>query len=134
MAICDGAGRPIGFSLHSADEHESQCVEDVLESIPPADLPEKIIGDRAYDSQNLQHHLAADWEIILDAPLRKNNKQLIDSDQTINKTDRKNRWKIERLFSWMKGFRRVNTRWDYHPEHFLSWVFLAATVILFFRF
>jgi hypothetical protein len=132
MVVCDSSGQPLGFSLHAADTHEIKCVEDVLESIPTKNLPQKIFGDKAYDAQNVQHGLNADWGLILYAPLRKNNKQIVrDSKDEI---DKKNRWKIERLISWLKNFRRVNMRWEYHPENFLSWVFLAATLIAFNRF
>jgi transposase len=130
MAICDGIGRPLGFSIHGADQHETQCVEDVLESVNVANLPSEIFGDKAYDSQGLQHSIEEKWEITLDAPLRKNSTQIVHEI----KEGRKSRWKIERLFSWIKSFRRTNIRWEYHPENFLSWIFLAASIILFFRF
>ena len=131
MAICDGTGRPTGFSLHGADQHETQCVEDVLESVSKDNIPKKIFGDKAYDSQGLQSVLALKWGVDLSAPLRRSNKQII-SDKTI--PWQKGRWKIERLFAWIKSFRRTNTRWEYHPESFLSWIFLSASLILFFRF
>jgi len=80
----------------------------------------------------VQHGLNADWGIILRAPLRKNNRQIVRDPK--DEIDKKNRWKIERLISWLKNFRRVNMRWEYHPENFLSWIFLAATLITFNRF
>ena len=96
-------------------------------------LPDKIFGDKAYDSQGLQRTIAQESGIELNAPLRKNSTQV----REINNRDikhEKGRWKIERLFSWLKGFRRINARWEYHPENYLSWIFLAATMIIFFRF
>jgi hypothetical protein len=133
MAICDGAGKPLGFSIHGADTHETNCVEDVLEAVSPQYIPAQIFGDKAYDSQGLQQVIALEWDVDLHAPLRKNNKQIIQSDQ--KKHDwHESRWKIERLFSWLKGFRRINMRWEYYPENYLSWIFLSASMILFFRF
>lgn len=106
----------------------------MLESIHPINLPSRIFGDKAYDSQGLQQDIALNWGIELHAPLRKNNKQVIEESNHQIERGKKNRWKIERLFSWLKGFRRINIRWDYHPENFLSWVYLAAALILFVRF
>jgi len=36
------------------------------------------------------------------------------------------RWKVERLFAWMHNFRRLVTRWEYHIENFLGFVYLAC--------
>ena len=119
--------------MHSADQHETKCVEDVLEAIAPENLPTTLFGDKAYDSQGLQFDIAKNWEIEFDAPLRANSTRIVE-EQEHDAQDRKSRWKIERLFSWIKSFRRTNMRWEYHPENFLSWIFLAATIILFSRF
>ena len=133
MAVCGGVGEPLGFSIHGADIHETKCVEDVLEAVSPANIPKQIFGDKAYDSQGLQHGLAAERDVELSAPLRKNSRQMLESDRK-KQNWQKDRWKIERLFSWLKGFRRINMRWEYHPENFISWILLAAAIILFFRF
>jgi hypothetical protein len=133
MAICDGAGRPLGFSIHGADNHETQCVEDVLEAISPANLPSKLFGDKAYDSKGLQFDIDQNWEIELDAPVRKNSSRVVNGDEE-TENHRKSRWKVERMFSWIKTYRRANMRWEYHAENFLSWIYLAASIVLFLRF
>lgn len=105
----------------------------MLESIAPCQLPQQIFGDKAYDSQGLQQAIAIEWQIDFSAPLRALNKQIVEKDQ--NDTHwQKSRWKVEQLFAWLKCFRRINARWEYHPENFLSWIFIAASLILFFRF
>lgn len=104
---------------------------DALESVSQNNLPQQIFGDKAYDSQGLQNELALEWGVELSAPLRRSNKQII-LERPISW--QKGRWKIERLFAWIKSFRRTNSRWEYYPENFLSWIFLAASIILFFRF
>ena len=40
------------------------------------------------------------------------------------------RWKVERLFAWLKQFRRINTRWDRYAENFLGFLQLGCIVIL----
>ncbi|MEO6096999.1 MAG: transposase [Fibrobacteria bacterium] len=42
----------------------------------------------------------------------------------------KRRWKIERVFAWMKNFRRLCNRWEYKSVNFLGFAKLAAIVIL----
>jgi transposase len=133
MAICDGTGRPLGFSIHGAGKYETKCVEDVLEAISSANLPTSVFGDKAYDSQGLQFDIDQNWEIVLDAPVRKNSTRVVNDDEE-TETNRKCRSKVERMFSWIKTFRRTNMRCEYHPENFLSGIYLPASIILFFRF
>jgi transposase len=40
------------------------------------------------------------------------------------------RWKIERLFSWLKNFRRICNRWEHKAENFAGFVKLGTIMIL----
>jgi transposase len=40
------------------------------------------------------------------------------------------RWKIERLFAWLKNFRRIGSRWERYADNFLGMVQLGCTLIL----
>jgi transposase len=42
----------------------------------------------------------------------------------------KRRWKVERLFSWLKRFRRIAVRWETKADNYLGFVQLGAAVIL----
>ena len=42
----------------------------------------------------------------------------------------KRRWKIERVFAWMKNFRRLCNRCEYKSVNFLGFAKLAAIVFL----
>ena len=53
MAISDGHGLPLAVYVASASPHETRLVEATLENRFFADLPERLIGDRAYDSDQL---------------------------------------------------------------------------------
>jgi hypothetical protein len=53
MAIADDHSLPLAVSVESASPHESQLVEGVLGQIFLDLLPERLIGDRAYDSDRL---------------------------------------------------------------------------------
>lgn len=116
-----------------AQATKAKCVEDVLDDIAPENLPTTLFKDKAYDSQGLQFDVAQNWGIECDAPLHVNNMGIVEEKER-DSQNRKSRWKIKRLFSWIKSFRRTNMRCEYHPENFLSWILLAAAIILFFRF
>ena len=93
-----------------------------------ADLPQRLIGDKAYDSDPLDAELAeAGVEMI--APHRRNRKK--PKTQDGRKLRRyKRRWKVERFFSWLYNFRRLPVRYEYHAANYLTFVQLACIVIL----
>ena len=53
MAIADGHGLPLAVHVASASPHETKLVEPTLERRFLAESPERMIGDRAYDSDPL---------------------------------------------------------------------------------
>ena len=57
MAIADRAGLPIAIYEESATPHEVTLVERTLESRFTYDKPERLIGDKAYDSDPLDERL-----------------------------------------------------------------------------
>jgi transposase len=42
----------------------------------------------------------------------------------------KRRWKVERLFAWLKRWRRLSTRWEHKAENFLGLLHLMCAVLL----
>lgn len=59
MAITDAGGAVLSISVQSASPHEVTLVERTLEDRLVEELPEKLIGDKAYDSDALDERLAA---------------------------------------------------------------------------
>src|SRR6202165_2884557 len=68
MAISDGHGLPLAVHVASASPHETKLVEATLEQRFFADLPERLIGDRAYDSDRLDERLMQHYGIEMIAP------------------------------------------------------------------
>lgn len=95
-----------------------------------ADVPERLIGDKAYDSDPLDEQLMREGGIEMIAPHRCNRRadRKTQDGRTLRRYCR--RWKIERLFSWLYNFRRLVVRWEYHAENYLGLLHLACTVIL----
>lgn len=95
-------------------------------------LPQRLIGDKAYDSDPLDQRLAAKGVQMI-ARHRKNRRQPKTQDGRALKC-MKRRWKIERVFAWLQNFRRLVTRYERRAENFLGFVHLAFIVIALRRF
>lgn len=127
MAVADGAGFPLALSVGSASPHEVTFVEDTLEKRLVKEKPERLIGDRAYDSDPLDEKLAKQG-VQLIAPHKTNRKKPKTQDGRALRRYRK-RWKVERLFAWLQNYRRVLVRYDYYLENYLAFVQLACILI-----
>src|SRR6266849_4065317 len=121
MAISDGHGLPLAVHVASASPHETKLVESTIQQRFLAETPERLIGDRAYDSDPLGVQLVA--------PHNSTRSRKATQDGRVLRRYRR-RWKIERLFAWLHNFRRVVIRWEFYPENFLGMVQLACAVIL----
>jgi len=114
-------------SVDSASPAECQLVEYVLAGSFLDQLPKRLIGDRAYDSDALDRTLHEEYGIEMIAPNRRNRSR----SQDARKLRRyRRRWKVERPFAWMHNFRRIVTRWEHHIENFLGFVRLACLHLL----
>jgi transposase len=127
MAVVDGNGLPVGVRIESASPHEVKLVESTLDAVATTGSPERIIGDKAYDSDALDARLEEERGIQLIAPNRRNRTKSQDG-RPLRRYRR--RWKVERLFAWLQNFRRLVTRWEYHADNFLGFVQLGCIVIL----
>jgi IS4 transposase len=113
----------------SASPHEITLVDDTLDACFLKNVPEKIIGDLAFDSDPLDKHLAKEQGVELIAPHRNNRLKSATQDGRVLRRYKK-RWKIERLFAWLQNFRRLVVRYEYHLENFLAMIQLGCIVIL----
>lgn len=90
--------------------------------------PDRLIGDKAYDSDALDHRLWEERGIEMISPNRSNRKRRTQDGRALRRYVR--RWKIERLFAWLQNFRRLVTRWERHAENFQGFVYLGCICIL----
>jgi transposase len=128
MAVVDGKGLPLGVTIHSASPAEVKLAEEVIESIPGKTLPDRLIGDKAYDSDPLATRLCEKYGIELIAPNRRHRRYKTQDGRPLRRYRR--RWKVERFFAWLNNFRRLPTRWEYHWQNYLGMMELACIVIL----
>jgi transposase len=102
-------------------------VEYVLAGSFLDELPARLIGDKAYDSDKLDQRLSEAYGIEMIAPNRSRRSKTQDG-RPLRRYRR--RWRVERLFAWMQNFRRLVIRWEYHIENFLGFVHLACLKML----
>ncbi len=57
VAAVDGAGLPVAVGIASASPHEVKVLEAALDEALLDELPERLIGDKAYDSDKLDERL-----------------------------------------------------------------------------
>ncbi|MCW5206217.1 transposase [Desulfobulbus sp. F5] len=120
---------PVAVCLASASPHEVKLAEAVLESCFLAALPEKFVGDKAYDSDDLDKYILEKHGVEMIFPFRRRRKKPKTQDR--RKLRRyKRRWKVERLFAWLQNFRRLVVRYERHLGNFLAFLQLACSVIL----
>ena len=127
MAVADGAGLPLAVSVGSAAPHEVTLVEDTLDKRFIEEMPERLIGDRAYDSDLLDASLQKQG-IEMIAPHKSNRKKPATQDRRVLRRY-KRRWKIERLFAWLQNFRRIQVRHDRSLNNYLAFVLLGCMII-----
>ena len=127
MAMADRNGLPISVGIASGERHETQLVLDTLDTRFVEELPERLIGDRAYDSDPLDAQLA-ERGVEMIAPHRGRRKEKTQDGRPLRRYRR--RWHIERLFAWMMRFRRLVTRYEQKADNFLAFTKLACVAIL----
>jgi transposase len=129
MALVDANGLPISVTVHSAQPHEVKLAFDLVQNCWTGDLPDRVIGDKAYDSDALDQELA-EYGVEMIAPHRRSRKPENKTQDGRVLRRYKRRWKIERFFAWLQNFRRLVTRWDRKVEHFAGFLQLATIIIL----
>jgi len=134
MVVADGKGLPLGVSVHAASPAEVTLAQEALKTVrvrrragSSRTRPERLIGDKAYDSDKFRRQLRA-MGIELIAPHRVNRRKKATQDgRALRRYCR--RWKIERSIGWLGNYRRVVTRWDHNVHIFLAFVIIACLLI-----
>jgi len=100
-----------------------------LDEILTSHYPDRLIGDKAYDSDKLDEKIQAIYGTKLISPHKANRKKAATQDgRELRRYVR--RWKVERLFAWLHNFRRIVTRWEYKLENYVGFVKLGIMKIL----
>jgi transposase len=129
MAVADRNGLPIAAWIGSGERHETRLVAETLEERFVEEIPERLIGDKAYDSDKLDAEIEKRFGTRVIAPHRAGRRRAKTQDGRELRRYRR-RWKVERVFAWLQQFRRLVTRWEFHADNFLGFLHLGCLVIL----
>jgi len=137
MVVVDGQGVPLGIHVAPASPAEITLVDATLKTIRVRRgrrhrQPERLIADRAYDSDALRARMAARGITVI-VPYRENRTVRRYEDRRQLRRYR-HRWIIERTFAWFGGFRRLLIRHERFTSMYCSLLYFAAALIALRRF
>ena len=124
--ITDAQGVPLAAILTAANSHDVTQLIALVDAIPPIRgkrgrprrRPERVQGDRGYDSEPHRQELRA----------RKIEPVLAKRCTAHGSGLGTYRWVVERTLSWLHQFRRLRIRWERLPE--IHEAFLSIGCIL----
>lgn len=123
--MSDALGNPLAFSLSGGERHDCPHAEPLLQAcLPSADEQaqvEAVLADKGYDSDALVEAVES-MEAVAVIPSRKNRKQARLHDAELYAE----RNRVERLFGWLKQYRRVATRYEKTVVGYASFVHVAC--------
>lgn len=125
MALTDRDGFPLSIHIADGNRHDISLTDATLDAAFVAELPPRLIADKAWDSNALRVRLREERDIELISPNRRCSRKSQDK-RPLRRYKR--RWKVERFFAWLKRFRRLGTRYEYKAENFLALLLLGCVV------
>ena len=117
-ALVDAEGRPIRLKLTEGQAHDGRSASDMFDTVGAGTI---LLGDRAYDSDELRAMLSARgaWANIRPMPNRIRH-------PPFSSWVYRQRNAVERFFNKLKHFRAVATRYDKRDDNYLASVQLAS--------
>lgn len=129
MIMVDAKGLPIAVNTGSASLHESSLVEPLFDFVVTVDFPEKLIGDKAYDSDKLDKAMA-DQGVDMISPHRSNRKSENKTQDGRKLRRYKRCWIVERTIGWFQDYRRLCMRWEKSTAMFQGFINLTCAILL----
>ena len=127
MVMVDARGLPVAVDTMSASPHESKLVQSLFDFMLTSVTPDRLIGDKAYDSDALDDLLAAEGTDLI-APHRSNRRKKTQDGRMLRRYKR--RFTVERTIAWIQHFRRLCIRWEKSTIMFQAFLHLGCSIIL----
>ncbi len=119
-AAVDALGNPLKLTLTQGQQSDFTQAETLICDY----RSDAVIGDKGYDSDKFVAFIEVqEAEAVI--PSRKNRKEQREIDENLYK----DRNKVERFFNRIKHYRRIATRYDKTARNYLSFVYLASTMV-----
>ncbi|GJQ28755.1 MAG: DDE transposase [Phycisphaerae bacterium] len=129
MVLVEARGLPVAVTTGSAGPHESKLVQRLFDFMLTIETPQRVIGDKAYDSDALDEALEAQG-IEMIAPHRKNRSPENATQDGRPLRRYKRRGAVERTISWFQNFRRLCIRYEKSAALFQAFLHLGCSIIL----
>lgn len=129
MVLVDARGLPVAVETMSVAPHESTLVQCLFDFMLTEEAPERIIGDKAYDSDPLDEALA-EQGIEMIAPHRRNRKPENKTQDGRALRRYRHRWIVERTIGWIQNYRRLCIRWEKSTLLFQGYLHFACALLL----
>jgi transposase len=125
--LTDAGGIPLAAKVTAANDHDVTQLLPLAVAIPPVGgkpgpprrLPERLQGDRAYDSED--HRRILRWLGITPILARRNT----ENGSGLGK----HRWVVERTLSWLHQYRRLRVRYERRVDIHQAFVDLGCILI-----
>jgi putative transposase len=118
--MSEALGNPLRFLLTAGQEADISHAKALVGEY----RPKAFIGDKGYDADHFLLWLK-EQNIEQVIPPRRSRKEQRQIDTNLYR----DRNKIERLWNRLKQYRRIATRYDKTARNYLSFVFLASTIL-----
>jgi transposase len=93
----------------SPSPNEATLVEPILQRRFLRETPQRLIGDKTYDRDPLDQLVNEHFRVKSIAPYRRNrSRPATQGGRVLRRYHR--RWRIERLFAWLRNYRRIVIR------------------------
>jgi transposase len=127
--LTDAQGVPLAAKVTGANRHDVTMLLPLVTSIPPVggkpgparQLPERVQGDRAYDSEPHRHILR--WLGITPILAQRNS----ENGSGLGTY----RWVVERTISWLHQYRRLRVRYERRADIHQAFLDLGCILICF---
>ena len=129
--LVDGNGIPLGCSVGSANQHDTQLVKATLASMPKnLHYPrmQRMELDAGYDSQEVRVALFNHSYVPQIACNKRKSKITKKVNRYLPLT--KERWKVERSHSWQNRFRRIFIRWEKKINNYSGLLHFSFAIII----
>lgn len=129
--LTEAHGVPLAFTLTGANRHDVTQLLPLVRAIPPLRgkrgrprcRPERVQGDRAYDSEPHRRFLRA----LRIKPVLAKRRTKHGSNLGVY------RWVVERTISWLHQFRRLRVRYERLPQIHQAFLTIGCILICYNR-
>jgi transposase len=129
MVLVDARGLPVAVDTAPANRHESRLVQRMFDFMLPLEGPQRIIADKAYDSDPLDAALAKEG-IEMISPHRSNRRPENKTQDGRPLRRYARRWTVERTIAWLQHFRRLCIRWERSAALFQGFLHFTCALLL----